>query len=225
MMLGNLVNALAIVAGCIGGLALRGKIASRFEVHMMQALSLGVLLIGIQGALGVQKPLAMFVSLALGALIGEALCIETQLEKLSVHIKARVKGAEEGFVTGLVSATLLFCVGAMAIVGSLNSGLYGDHSILFAKSLIDGVISVLMASTLGIGVAFSAFFVFIYQGSIVLMAGVLSRLLTDVVIGEMAATGSLLIVAIGLNMMGVTKIKVGNLLPAVAVVALLANWM
>ena len=132
-------------------------------------------------------------------------------------LKRRVKGAEASFTQGFVSASLIFCVGAMAIVGSLDAGLRGEYSTILTKSLIDGITATMLASTLGLGVIFSAVAVFVYQGAITLLAGLLQPLLTEAIITEMSAVGGLLIFAIGLNMQGITKIRVGNLLPAILV--------
>lgn len=215
-MFGDIVNAAAILIGGSLGIALKGRVSERFETLILQAMALGVLIIGFQGALKVTNPLIMLMSLASGALLGEWMRIEDRLTNFSQWIKDTFAIKSDGFVSGFVSATLLFCVGSMAIVGSLNSGLYNDHSVLVAKGLIDGVISVLLGSTLGIGVAFSAIPVLLYQGSIIIGAGFLKPFLTEVLIADISTVGSVLIIAIGINMLGIMKIRVGNLLPAIA---------
>lgn len=222
IMLGNLVNAGAILGGGILGMLIGKRIHAGFERHMMQAVALGILIIGIMGAIEVRNPLLMLLALAGGALLGSWWQIEARLEAASEKIKDLLKVKSESFVGGFVSATLLFCVGSMAIVGSLNSGLYGDHSVLLAKGLLDGMIGLLMASTLGIGVVFSAVPVFLYQGSIVLLASALSPWLSERLIGDVSSVGSVLIFAIGIKMLGLVDIKIGDLLPAILIAGLLS---
>ena len=212
-----MVNALAIAVGTLVGNKLRGGISERFRSILMQAMALAVMLIGIAGAVKTTDALIVVISLAIGALVGEGINIEKRLEQVGDALKRRVKGAEASFTQGFVSASLIFCVGAMAIVGSLDAGLRGEYSTILTKSLIDGITAAMLASTLGLGVIFSAAAVFVYQGAITLLAGLLQPLLTDAIITEMSAVGGLLIFAIGLNMQGITKIRVGNLLPAILV--------
>ena len=223
-----MVNALAIAVGALVGNKLRGGISERFRSILMQGMALAVMLIGITGAIKTTDALVVVVSLAIGALVGEGVNIEKRLEQAGDALKRRVKGAEASFTQGFVSASLIFCVGAMAIVGSLDAGLRGEYSTILTKSLIDGITAAMLASTLGIGVIFSAVAVFVYQGAITLLAGLLQPLLTDAIITEMSAVGGLLIFAIGLNMQGITKIRVGNLLPAIFVPLAyipLVNWI
>jgi hypothetical protein len=158
-------------------------------------------------------------------LIGAWIDIEQKLEKLGDHLEKRFSKSGSSFSKGFVTASLLYCVGAMAIMGSLESGLNGNHEILFAKSILDGIISIVLASTLGIGVAFSAVSVFIYQGSITLLASGLTSILTDKVVVQMSATGGLLILGLGLSMVLSTKVRVGNMLPAVLLPMLYAFVM
>lgn len=216
-MIAQVVNALAIAVGALVGNKLRGGISERFRSILMQAMALAVMLIGIAGAVKTTDALIVVISLAIGALVGEGVNIERRLEQVGDALKRRVKGAEASFTQGFVSASLIFCVGAMAIVGSLDAGLRGEYSTILTKSLIDGITAAMLASTLGLGVIFSAVAVFVYQGAITLLAGLLQPLLTEAIITEMSAVGGLLIFAIGLNMQGITKIRVGNLLPAILV--------
>ena len=216
-MIAQVVNALAIAVGALVGNKLRGGISERFRSILMQAMALAVMLIGIAGAVKTTDALIVVISLAIGALVGEGINIEKRLEQVGDALKRRVKGAEASFTQGFVSASLIFCVGAMAIVGSLDAGLRGEYSTILTKSLIDGITAAMLASTLGLGVIFSAAAVFVYQGAITLLAGLLQPLLTEAIITEMSAVGGLLIFAIGLNMQGITKIRVGNLLPAILV--------
>lgn len=216
-MIAQVVNGLAILIGGFVGNALRGGISERFRSILMQAMALAVMLIGLRGAVQTGDVLIVVISLAVGALLGEIINIEKRLENLGEKLRNRVKGAGGGFTEGFVSASLIFCVGAMAIVGSLDAGLRGDYGTILTKSLIDGITAAMLASTLGVGVLFSAAAVFLYQSAITLLAGVLQPLLSDAIIAEMSAVGGLLIFAVGLNMQGVTKIRVGNLLPAIFV--------
>ncbi|ACM61686.1 hypothetical protein B0S90_0111 [Caldicellulosiruptor bescii] len=233
--LGTIVNAAAVIVGSILGLVLKFGIPERFKSTIMQAISLSVIFIGTSGVLqGIFKVLnsgridrqyimLMIFSLVIGGLVGEILKIEDFLDRLGERIKKIVskviKSENSTFTEGFVTASLVFCVGAMAIVGSLEDGLNRNFSILFAKSILDGVTSVIFSATLGIGVMFSSVVVLLYQGSITLLAGLLKPLLTDTVVLQMSMVGSVLIFAIGLNMLGVSKIKVGNLLPAIFVPA------
>lgn len=215
-MVGTLINAAAVVAGGLLGLLLRGGIGRRLRDTIMQGLALCVALIGLDGALGTQNTMAVIVSMVLGALLGEAVDVEKRLEGLGARAQRLLaKGGDSGFAEGFVTASLMFCVGAMAIVGALDSGLRGDHSTLIAKSALDGVSAVIFASAMGPGVLLSAAAVLIYQGAIALLAQYVAPFLTDAVVTEMSAVGGLLIVGIAINMFGLFKVRVGNLLPAV----------
>jgi len=225
--LGTIVNAAAIIIGAVCGSVLRNGLPERFRETIMQALGLSILMIGISGALqGIYRVvdggkldrefvMLMIFSLVIGAIIGELLNIEDKLEKMGLWIQNRFLKNSGNFAEGFITASLVFCVGAMAIVGSLEDGLTGDTGTLFAKSILDGVISIIFAASLGIGVAFSSIPVFIYQGSITLMAGVIKPWLTDTIITQTSLVGSVLIIAIGLNLLEYKRIKVGNMLPAI----------
>ena len=215
-MVGTLINAAAVVAGGLLGLLLRGGIGRRLRDTIMQGLALCVALIGLDGALGTQNTMAVIVSVVLGALLGEAVDVEKRLEGLGARAQRLLaKGGDSGFAEGFVTASLMFCVGAMAIVGALDSGLRGDHSTLIAKSALDGVSAVIFASAMGPGVLLSAAAVLVYQGAIALLAQYVAPFLTDAVVTEMSAVGGLLIVGSAINMCGLLKVRVGNLLPAV----------
>ncbi len=217
-MLGTLVNTLAIVAGSLIGLIFRGGIPEATTRTVMHAIGLAVLLIGIRSALAADALLLVIVSLAVGGALGEALRIEERLERLGRWLGRRVsRGDEGGIARGFVFTSLLYCVGAMAIVGSMESGLSGNHQTLFAKSILDGVGSILFASTLGVGVLFSAVSVFLYQGLITLSAAAVQPFLQPEVVAQMSAVGGLLIVGIGINLLELRRLKIGNMLPAVFV--------
>lgn len=225
--MGTIINCIAIIGGCLVGLIVSGKIQERVSKNIMNGLALCVIYIGISGSLNGGDTLQMIISIAIGALIGELIDIDKWLNKLGDFLESKVKTkkGEVSISQGFVTASLLFCVGAMAVVGSLENGLTGDYSTLLAKSVLDGVSSIIFASTLGIGVMLSSFVVLIYQGSITLCAGLLSGVLSTAVITNMSAVGSLLIIGLGLNMLGVTKIKVANLLPAIFIPILFGVFM
>lgn len=214
-MLGTFVNCLAIFAGSLLGLAFKSGIPERFQQTIMHAIALSVVLIGIKMALACDAILIMIISLVIGSLIGEGIGIEIWLERFAKFLEKRFSKGSDKFTTGFVTASLIFCVGSMAVVGSLESGFLAKHDTLFAKSALDGVVSIILSASFGIGVMFSAVAVLVYQGSITLMAGFLKPFLTPEVINQMSATGGVLIIAIGLNMLREKKIKVGNMLPAI----------
>lgn len=211
---GTLVNIAAVCAGCLVG-RLTGKLLSeRVRNTMMAGLGLAVLLIGLQLALQSQQLMIVIGSLIFGGLLGELMQIESRLEAFGRTLQQRFAGA--GKITeGFVTASLLYCVGAMAIMGALQDGLSGEPTILYAKAALDGVASIALTSTLGIGVLFSIIPLALYQGAITLAAGLATTLLTEPVIVEMNAVGGLLIIAISLDLMGIKRLPVGNLLPGV----------
>jgi len=214
-MLGTIVNTAAIIVGALIGLLFKGGIPDSYNRTIMKSIALAVVLIGFLNAIQTENLLLLIFSLAIGSLLGEMMKIETGLENLGRWLESKVSSSDNSISSAFVSTSLLFCVGAMAIVGALESGLTGNHQTLFAKSLLDGISSIVFASSMGIGVIFSAVSVFVYQGLITLAASSLQPFLTDAVITEMSAVGGLLIVALGLNMLELPKIKAGNMLPAI----------
>ena len=214
-MFGTVVNVMSIIAGGLIGLLFRGGISEKYNRTMMHAIGLAVVLIGVKTALKTDALLIVILSLAIGGILGELLRIEDRLEQLGNWIGNRLSKDGKGISQGFVSASLLYCVGAMAIVGSMESGLSGNHQTLYAKSILDGISSILFASTLGIGVIFSAASVFVYQGLITLTAAFLGQFLLPDVVSQMSAIGGLLIFAIGIGLLEIKKIKVGNILPAI----------
>ena len=223
--LGTIVNTVSIVAGGTVGSFIKNGLSERFKSTIIQAIGLSVVIIGISGTLqGITKTIPgdrtdrimlMIFSLVIGGLIGELIDIEDKLDKMGAWFQKKFVKGESNFAEGFVTASLIYCVGAMAIVGSLEDGLTGSTSTLFAKSILDGVSSIIFAATMGIGVAFSALPVLLYQGSITLLAGFIKPWLTDTVINQMSLVGSVLIMAIGINILEIKRIKVGNLLPAI----------
>lgn len=214
-LLGTIVNTIAIVAGSVLGLLFRGGIPKAYNQTVMQAMGLAVILIGFKSALQVDDFLLVIFSLAIGSVLGEGLKIEAHLERLGQWLQRRFAVAGDGIAHGFVTASLLFCVGSMAIVGALESGLSGNHQTLFAKSVLDGITAIIFASTFGIGVIFSAVAVFLYQGLITLTASFMREFLVPATISQMSAVGGLLIIAIGFNMLEIKRIRVGNMLPAI----------
>jgi len=214
-LLGTIVNAVAIIAGSLLGLLFRGGIPKKFTVTMMQAISLAVMLIGFKMALKTDAILLVIFSLVIGSLMGEFINIESRLERLGKRLETRFSKPGSGIAKGFVVASLVFCVGSMAIVGALESGLSGNHQTLFAKSALDGLFSIIFASSFGIGVLFSSVSVFIYQGMITLTSSLMKPFLIPAVINQMSGVGGILIMAIGINLLEIQKIKVGNMLPAI----------
>ncbi|MGL4606628.1 MAG: DUF554 domain-containing protein [Eubacteriaceae bacterium] len=214
-MLGTIINTIAIILGGILGLIFKKGLPHRLSETISQGLGLGVMLIGITMAIKTENILMLLLSLLLGGIIGELINIEKQLHRLGDAFQRKIKGSHQHFSQGFVTASLLFCTGSMAIMGALEGGLTGEYTILLSKALLDGIFSIIFASTMGIGVLFAALPVFLYQGSITLLAGTVKVFLSPEMILEMNAVGGLLILAIGINMLKIKEIKVGNLLPAV----------
>jgi len=222
-LLGTIVNAATIILGTILGNSLKGRFSENIKQTIMQGLSLTVMLIGLSMAISTENMLIVTLSMVIGGILGELLKIEDRLNDFGRRLESRFSSEGGDFTRAFVTASLVYCVGAMAVLGSIQSGLEGDHSILFVKSILDGVSAVVFSSSMGIGVAFSAIPVFAYQGAIALAASFVKAFLTNNIITEMSATGGLLIFGIGINMLGINlNIKVGNLLPAIFVAVILA---
>ncbi|MDO4739051.1 MAG: DUF554 domain-containing protein [Eubacteriales bacterium] len=218
-MLGVFANPICVIIGAIVGVLLKGGIPERVRMILMQGIGLCVLLIGISGAVETANVMVVILSMVAGSVTGELLRIDDRLNAFGDWAQKKIaRPGDSSFGQGFVSATLLFCVGSMAVVGALEAGLNNDPTILLAKTALDTVTSVVFASMLGIGVAFSAIPLLVYQGGMALLAGVLGPLMSEALIAEMSAVGSLLILALGLNMLGLTNerpIRVGNLLPSI----------
>lgn len=217
-MLGTIVNSITVMVGCLCGLIVKGRLTEKISTTIMNGLVLCTLYIGISGALNGGDTLIMIISVAVGALIGEIIDIDKRLNNLGNYLESKFNNKKENNISiaeGFITSSLLFCVGAMTIVGALESGLKGNHDTLFTKSVLDLVSSIIFTSSLGIGVIFSAITVFVYQGLITIGAGFLSGVLSDYVITNMSAVGGLLIIGLAFNMLGITKIKIANLLPAI----------
>ncbi len=217
-MLGTIINTAAIILGGVLGLLFGHALSENMKVTVIQGLGLAVLLIGGSMALQTNNPLIVILSLVIGGVIGELIDIELRLKNFGLWMENRFGRGEDGrFTRAFVSTSLIFCVGAMAIMGSIESGLTGNHSILIAKSLLDGITAMVFASSMGIGVLAAAIPVLLYQGAITLASSSLQDVLSQQIVTEMSATGGLLIFAIGLNILDIKEIKVGNLMPGIFV--------
>lgn len=217
-MTGVFVNVATVLLGSFIGLVFKKGISKKYTDAVMIGIGLCTILIGIQGMLKGENVLVSIISMVLGAIVGTAVDIDKRLNSAGDFLSKKLKkdkGDDKVTIAeGFVTASLLFCVGAMTIVGSLNSGLKGDHSMIFTKSLLDFFSSMMLSASLGIGVPFAALFVLVFQGGIVLLAGLLEPLLSDSAIAEITCVGSLMILALGLNLTGLAKFKVANYIPA-----------
>ncbi len=229
---GVFINVAAVIIGSLIGLVFKKGIPEKYSKVITQAIGISVVFIGISGALRTETvdgtvmgadPLILILSMIIGVVLGTLLKIDDGLSRLGKRLEERFSKSEGDFAKGFVNATLLFCVGAMAITGSMESALENDHSTLIAKSVLDGINSVIFAANMGIGVIFSAVIVLLYQGGIAVItyfAG--SRLFTPIMNLHLIAAGSLVIMLLGLNLLGITKIKVADFLPAIFIAPLMA---
>lgn len=216
-MLAVVVNSVVVILGGLLGLLLGGRLKEERTKTIMSGLGICTMVIGITGAITTSNILIVILCLVAGTVLGELLKLETHLDRAGEWLKARVaKNGGGRFTEGFVTASLLFCVGSMAVMGSFDAGLRGDYNTIFAKSALDGIMAVTFAATMGLGVLFSALSVFVYQGALTLLAGVVEPLLSPQAITEMSAVGGIMLIATGMNIIGLTKerIRVGNMLPA-----------
>jgi uncharacterized membrane protein YqgA involved in biofilm formation len=231
-LLGTLVNTLAIAAGALLGRLLSG-IPESIRQTVMQGIALAVIVLGVKMSLDTNNILIMIVSIVLGSIIGELMGIDKNLNRLGQWLEKRMGGNRQGTIaTGFVTATLVYCIGAMGVLGSLDSGLRNNHDILYTKSMLDGLSAIIFSSTLGIGVIFSAIPVFLYQGTIALLATQINSLVSpamlEAILAEVTAVGGLMIIAIGINILELRKINVANMLPALVIAAVsvpLVEWL
>ncbi|MBB3111592.1 hypothetical protein FHS18_003660 [Paenibacillus phyllosphaerae] len=230
---GALVNGLAIVAGSLAGRLLK-RIPEGMKNTVMNGIGLTLIVLGVQMGLKSDSFVIVLLSLVIGAVIGEWIRLEDRFTAAGLWLERRIGSGTPGAISqGFITASLVFAVGAMAILGSLDSGMKHNHDILYAKSIMDGFIAIVLTTTLGIGVLFSAVPVLLYQGLIALFATQITRLVSDelmnVIIADLTSAGGMMILGIGLNLLGVTKIKVANLLPGiivvVALVAITEKWL
>ncbi|MFJ8247600.1 DUF554 domain-containing protein [Peribacillus asahii] len=229
VLLGTLVNAACIAIGAIVGRFLQ-NIPDKVKETVMSGIGLAVAVMGLQMTFKSEQYLIVILSIVIGAVIGEWIDIEKHLNALGKWIESKMKQTEGTSISqGFVTATLIFCIGAMSILGALDSGIRNDHTVLITKAIIDGFTAIILSSTLGIGVLFSAIPIILYEGVIALLATQIDRWvpsgLMDMFIAEMTATGGLMIAVIGLNIMGLTKIRAANLLPGILVVGIFVSFV
>ena len=219
--IGSLINALTVIIGSSVGLLTGNRLPTRFKGIIFQAVGLATLVLGMQMAFEVTDFVVFIFSLIFGAIIGEAVHLETRLENLSDWLKSRIRAKNERFTEGLITAFLIFCVGSMTFVGAINEGLTGDRTLILSKAVLDGFTSMVLASVYGVGVLFSVIPLFIVQGSLTLLATPFQALFSDIIIAQMTAVGGALILAIGLNLLEIKKVKTINMLPGLLVVVIL----
>lgn len=213
---GAVVNFFTVIAGTLIGLLFKKGIPEKVKTTLMNGMALCVLYIGISGILEEDiNILIIIMSFAIGSVIGEIIDFDSLVNQLGLSLEKKFGKSDTKIAEGFVASTLLFCVGAMTVVGSIDSGISGDNSTLYSKALIDGVAAAALTSSLGIGVILSSFSVLVIEGGITLLANVISPALTQSAVAHMSVVGSLLIIAISLNMLGITKIKVMNYLPSI----------
>ena len=234
--LGTIVNTAAVIAGGLLGMLLKNGVAKRFEKILMQALGLSTIFIGAggvlqymlvveNGQLTTRGTILLIFSLVIGCILGQLIDIEAKMERIGVKLKAAVgRQNDSRFVEGFVNASLIACVGAMAIVGSMQDGLSGDSSMLIAKSLLDFALVAILASSYGVGAVFSAIPIFVYQGVITVVAALFGTVISDVLIEELSFVGSALIFCVGLNLVREKTFKVANMLPALLIPILWEIW-
>ncbi|MFZ5827695.1 MAG: DUF554 domain-containing protein [Bacillota bacterium] len=222
--LGTLVNAATVIIGGALGSLVIPRVPDHVRTSTMQALGLGTMLIGLQMAWATQEMLLVLISLAVGTIAGELWRIDDRLQNLAGRLERWPWTQRGGFAKAFVQTTLLFCVGAMTITGSLQDGLMGDPSILYAKAVLDGVAAVMFGSVMGPGVMLAAIPILLYQGALTLGASFISQVLTEPMIREVGATGGLLVLGLGFNLVGAAEIRVANMLPALVIVAVLAAF-
>lgn len=222
MPIGPVVNAISVIVGGGLGMILGARMPERVRVIVFQGIGMCVLLLGIQGALKTANPIIMIFSIAIGSIIGELLDLETRLAHLGDNLKKRISSSDPRFTEGFLNASVIFCVGAMSILGSFEEGLGNGRSIVYTKSMLDGFTAMAMASALGLGVVFSSLTILIYQALLVLFASLLVSWLTPAVMTELTATGGIIILGIGINMLELLRIRLANMIPALLVVVILS---
>jgi len=220
-MYGFVVNTITVLIGSGLGLLAGARLQDKYKNIVLTSLGLVTILIGLKMAIKTEEVLIVVGSLVIGGLIGQWLHIEERLEKLGEYLKRRARSSGQDFVLGFVTASLLFCVGPMTIIGSFEDGLYGRGELIYIKSLMDCFAAMALSAALGAGVIFSALIVLVYQGALTLLARYFQNILSDPVVTEMSATGGLVLLGIAINLLGLAKIKVGNLLPALLLAAVL----
>lgn len=225
MPFGTLVNTLAVIVGSIAGLLLQRKFPENIRTICFQGLGLCTLLIGVQMALQVENILILIFSVLVGGVIGEGLRLHDRLTQLGDIVKHKIRIGSKRFTDGLITSFLLFCIGSLTIVGALEEGLNNDPSLLYTKSVLDGFASIVLAATYGWGVLFSALPLLLFQSSITLSAELLQPYLSESVIHQLSATGGVIIIGLGINLLEIKALKITNMLPALLIVVLLTLWL
>ncbi|SMF13076.1 DUF554 domain-containing protein [Desulfovibrio gilichinskyi] len=222
--IGSLVNAAAIIGGSLIGVMLHSRFPERIRQIVFQGLGLSTMVIGMQMALKVQDILILIFSILIGGIIGELLKLDTLFERLASKLKKMTGSTDAGFIDGLITASLIFCIGAMAIIGSFEEGIKGNTTIVFTKSILDGFASIALASTYGIGVLFAFIPVLLYQGALTIFANSFQEWFSPMMIAQLTATGGVLIIGISMILLDVKKINLSNLLPSLGIVILLTAY-
>lgn len=223
-MYGFILNTATVLLGGFLGVLVGGKLHDKYKSIVLNGLGLITILIGIKMALKTGEVMIVVGSIVLGGLLGQFLHIEEKIEQIGEFLKRKANSKGKNFVLGFVTASLLFCVGPMTVVGSFEDGLYGKSELIYVKSIMDMFAGMALAAALGSGVIFSAIFVFIFQGALTLFAQYFSNFLSEPVVNEMSATGGVMLLGIAINLLGLKKIKVGNYLPALVLAAVIA-WV
>ncbi len=221
--IGSLVNAAAIIGGSLIGVMLHSRFPERIRQIVFQGLGLSTIVIGMQMALKVQDILILIFSILIGGIIGELLRLDTLFERLAGRLKSIVGSKDTGFIDGLITASLIFCIGAMAIIGSFEEGIKGDTTIIYTKSILDGFASIALASTYGMGVLFSFIPVLLYQGALTIFANSFQEWFSPLLIEQLTATGGVLIIGISMILLEIKQINLSNLLPSLGVVIILTT--
>jgi uncharacterized membrane protein YqgA involved in biofilm formation len=224
ILLGTILNIITVVAGTAIGLLLKSRLPEKLIRTIFQAIGLFTLVIGFMMALKVQSILIVFFSLIIGAIVGEVIDLDILVEKVGFKLKKKVKLGGEQFSEGVLTAFLMFCMGSMTILGAFNEGIKNDSTLLITKSIMDGLSSIALASALGIGVGFSAIPILIYQGGLTLFASFLGNFMSESMLTELTATGGIILVGLGINILEIKKIRVFNLLPSL-VFAVFFAWL
>ncbi|MDQ0194143.1 DUF554 domain-containing protein [Paenibacillus wynnii] len=227
VLLGALVNGITVIVGTLLGRLLR-RIPESMKETVMNGIGLAIVVLGIQMGFKSENFLIVILSLVIGAVIGELITLEDKFTSAGQWLENRIGSNEPGSISqGFITASLVFVVGAMGILGALDSGIKGNHDILYTKAIMDGFIAIILTTTLGVGVLFSAIPILVYEGSIAMLATQITRFVPEALLGncisELTATGGIMIAAIGLNLLGITKIKVANLLPGIIIAVLLVT--
>jgi len=220
--IGTFVNMGSVVTGSILGVLLGNRLPEKIKKIVFQGVGLVTVVLGISMALESENFILLIFSIMIGGIIGEAMDLENRLEGLSGWLKSRFKIKDHGFTEGLITAFLIFCVGSMTIVGAINEGINGNRDLLLTKSVLDGFVAIALSSTFGIGVAMSVVPMLVYQGGLTIFAGMFEGFFSDFIITQLVATGGVLILGIGINLLDIKKIKVANMLPALAVSVILS---